>query len=62
MTPEYIQALAERDAILTRLAARWAWCVTHPTHPKYVEREIAALIDLRAYERAENALRKALVA
>lgn len=53
------QLIAERDAILARLEIRWAWCAANPTHPKHVEREVACLLDLRAYERAEDRLRQA---
>lgn len=51
---------AARDTVLARLEVRWAWCAANPDHPKHVEREITCLLDLRAYERAEDALRQAL--
>jgi hypothetical protein len=50
---------ANRDAARVRLEQRWAWCATNPTHSSLVEREIATLLDLRAYERAEDALTEA---
>jgi hypothetical protein len=51
---------ATRDAVRVRLEQRWAWCAANPTHPQHAAREVDTLLDLRAYERAEDALTEAL--